>query len=178
MSKLDINYCEKCTAGLSFQQGIRFAEATMRAAAVVALLLLLPTPVRAEVSQSELKACSAKSNPQERLACFDALGGVKPAMPSVGLPRVTVPQVMADLSDLIGKKVVVSGFVLMMGQQALLYSSMGEMTALFVEIDRLPRDQRMVLFEKCGSGCSAEFTGKVSKIMMQPGLKAESFILD
>lgn len=145
-------------------------------AAVAALFFVVAVPSygMAEFREADFRACASKANPHERLACFDGLGTVKPTGAVSEGRRVTVPEVMADFSELSGTRVTARGFVLMMGQQALLYAEMGSMTALFVDVESLPRDQRRSLFERCSGGCSAEFTGKVTKIIMQPGIRAEA----
>lgn len=133
-------------------------------------LLLGVTTARAGDSAS----CASIANDQERLACFDASAKAAAAPAS---DQMSVSDILADFKSLHGKRVQASGLLLTMGQTAILYAERGSMTAVFVNVDKLPGDERRRMYKECGSGCDADVIGKVTTVMMNPGLNAESISL-
>lgn len=116
----------------------------------------------------EVDKCVGIASDPARLACFDE-AVLRSKRPVAG-DKVTVTDVMADFDELRGKHVQVQGFLIMMGEQALLYKSQGEMSALFLDTKNISRDQRHSIFENCGHGCDVVVHGTVERVMMQLGM--------
>ena len=130
-------------------------------------------------NEMELLACAKIVPDSERLNCYDhAAGGSDKVDANISESIVSVADILADFDELKGKQVKTGGFLLMMGQQGVLYAQRGDMTAVFVEVGKLPKSVRHDIFSNCGGGCDVKVTGKVTTEMMNPGLEAQSVTFD
>ena len=154
------------------------AQAILLAAFIAMVAACASTSAFAD--DRELLSCTVKRIDSERLKCYDDLVEKMSEQnkPAASGEAVSVADVLADFSSFQGKTVTVNGTLLMMGQQGVLYAAIGSMTALFVGVERLPKDVRQQIFSKCGAGCGVTVTGKVTSIMMNPGVSALSLTFE
>lgn len=146
---------------------------SLKYALLAAFLFLIPLGSARADQSSDIAACRSFTAEGARLACYDGISISAPAKASSG-DAISWADLNVDYKQLRGKTVTTSGFFLMMGDQGLLYDQGGGMVAFFLDIEKLPRAQRSALYENCTSGCEVAVTGKVSDIMMQRGIKAQS----
>lgn len=140
-------------------------------------LLLLPASIGHADHAGDLAACRAISASSARLACYDNIGVQKASKPTDD-EITSWTDLNVDYKSLRGKTVTTSGFLLIMGEEGLLYDKADGMVAFFVDIKKLPRPQRAQLYENCTSGCSLTLTGKVGDVMMQRGITATKIELE
>lgn len=136
----------------------RFALAAILAAAVNS------HPAVAEELSSGLQHCSAIGDDASRLACFDSLAGA--ARPAKAEARsdyheIDLADLKVDKASMIGQRVKVRGQIQVMGDIALLKSDAMDMTPLFFDYRKLPREQRKALLNNCTMPCDATVSGTV-----------------
>ncbi|TBY42265.1 hypothetical protein [Rhizobium leguminosarum] len=146
---------------------------------ILALLGVMAGGV-SETLAGDVFACRKISDGKDRLNCYDDLFG-----PPAGAAKQTTEgteiswtDLQVDYDDMRGKTVTTSGKFMFLGEQGLLYDRQMGMTAFFVNVQKLPRDQRSLLYSNCGAGCDVRLTGKVEQIMMQRGITATKVTLD
>jgi hypothetical protein len=126
--------------------------------------------------------CRKIGNDVARLECYDALFGKTGAPASTSkveaAPSISWSDLQVDYKKMRGKNVTTNGKFLFMGEQGLLYDKNMGMTAFFVDVEKLPRDQRSLLYRNCTAGCDLSITGKVGDVIMQRGIVADSISLD
>ncbi|MBB4243714.1 MULTISPECIES: hypothetical protein [Rhizobium] len=125
--------------------------------------------------------CRKIANDAARLDCYDTLFGKtgEGAAKKVDTAlTISWSDLQVDYKKMRGQSVTTSGKFLFMGEQGLLYDKNGGMTAFFVNVEKLPRDQLSLLYNNCTSGCDISVSGKVGDVMMQRGITAASVNLE
>ncbi|MBT5836973.1 MAG: hypothetical protein HOH76_07315 [Hellea sp.] len=78
--------------------------------------------------------------------------------------EVTVSDVIVDEAEMLGKTIMVPGWMLYLGDEMnFLYEYAGTMTALTIVTDKLSKKQQKWVISKCGSGCYVNVVGVVNK---------------
>ena len=146
---------------------------------ILALLAMLVGEVP-DTLAGDVFACRKITEGKDRLNCYDDLFGPPSgtAKQSAEGKEISWTDLQVDYNEMKGKTVTTSGKFLIMGEQGLLYDRQMGMTAFFVNMQKLPRDQRSLLYSNCGTGCDVRLTGKVEEIMMQRGITATNVTLD
>ncbi len=149
--------------------------------AFLAMIALIAIDV-SRAQAGDVFTCRKISSDTSRLDCYDKLFG-KTASPAseinvTDMPMISWSDLQVDYKKMRGKSVTTSGKFLFMGDQGLLYDKNMGMTAFFVDVESLPRDQRSLLYDNCTMGCNLNVTGKVGDVMMQKGIKAANVSLD
>ncbi|MCH4548508.1 MULTISPECIES: hypothetical protein [Rhizobium] len=147
---------------------------------VVLALLGVVAGGTSDAFAGDVFACRKIADGKDRLNCYDELFGAPSgsAKQSAEGAEISWTDLQVDYNEMKGKTVTTSGKFLFMGEQGLLYDRQMGMTAFFVNVQKLPRDQRSLLYSNCGTGCDVRLTGKVEEIMMQRGITATRVTLD
>jgi hypothetical protein len=91
---------------------------------------------------------------------------------------VDLDDLKVDKAQMRGQHISVHSTVQVMGEIAVMKSGLMDMSPVFVDISKLPRDTRKRLLTDCAAGCSMWLGGQVGSVMMQPGLIAETGTFD
>lgn len=75
--------------------------------------------------------------------------------------------VLSD-DELVGKRVNVTGVFLTIGSLSFLYEEQGSLTVIGVDFSKLSKEDKKIIYENCGSGCTASFLGVID---VQNGMK-------
>lgn len=162
-------------ANISAKSSLSWLTKPYRLGSLSIVLALFLSSSPAFPGDRELLTCAAKRIDSERLKCYDVMVESLTSEQTPSTNSFTpISDILADFRSMQGKDVTVNGTMIMFGQQGMLYSSLGSMTALFVEINNLPLDMRQKAFSRCGSGCEVAITGTVKKVLMNPGVDAQS----
>lgn len=146
---------------------------------LAACLFLIPVDAVRADQASDISACRSFKSDAARLACYDGIPISAPAKISSG-GTISWADLNVDYKELRGKTVTTSGYFVIMGDQGILYESSNDlgMNALFLDVERVPREQRRDLFKHCSNGCDATVSGKVGDILMQRGITAKSIMVE
>jgi hypothetical protein len=144
----------------------------------VTILMLFPINAISQ-SSSDLKYCRAIADNNNRLSCFDRLVKIdqKPNIANE-ISNLTFIEFMTDSKAFVDKNVSVSGFGITAGELFFLYRARGEMSAVIVDISKLDREGRKLVYTSCGSGCEIAVNGSVTNKFGQIGITAKSVQLD
>jgi hypothetical protein len=127
-------------------------------------------------TRSRIEACSFNKDKERRLDCFDTLAKeilAKSTISAEDYQVIEYVDLKTDIASMRGKRISVKGFMLLLGENLVIYKEAGQMSAIFANIDNVPRDERRQFMNDCGSGCVGTVKGKIGDVMMQPGIKVE-----
>lgn len=155
------------------------AKTHMRSiSAVVGISLLLLSAARAQ-EQAGFTHCQSITANDERLSCYDKLSGLGqqagPKLPDQGYQATSLTDVKLDQDALRGRRVEVSGNLVVGSDIAFLLSGNADTSPLIVDFKAVSREQRRTMLERCGaSGCPVTIRGRVDRVMAQPGIVADN----
>ncbi|TBY57036.1 hypothetical protein E0H59_05430 [Rhizobium leguminosarum bv. viciae] len=89
---------------------------------------------------------------------------------------ISLTDLKLDAKQMQGKKVEVTGVVMIMGDIAMIGESLFSSNKLFVESKKLSRGNRKYLLENCDAGCSITIRGKVATVMLNDGIIADDIV--
>lgn len=112
------------------------------------------------------------------LAIMAAPASANPPQPDAQYQQINLDDLKLDKNELRGRKVAVHAVIQVMGEVALLKSGPMDMTPLFLDVSKLPRDARKKLLSDCTMTCGATVNGRVGEVMMQVGVIAEAAAFD
>lgn len=116
-----------------------------------------------------------KSN-EQRLACYDALEAKASAAASGG--EMDIADFKTDKGKLRGRQVSLRGFLTTFGDDALLMQQIGDLNPVFIDVSRVPREQRRQLMS-CGNVCRGTVAGTVGGVSVgQVGVIATSIAFE
>ncbi|MEJ7685658.1 MAG: hypothetical protein WKG52_00915 [Variovorax sp.] len=140
--------------------------------------------VHAEDVTETFAICARTKDNSARLACYDKLrdrfgkSTTPAASRAAGYQPMELLDLKADIKTLIGKKVAVTGGVQMMGDLAMLKATSTDMTPVWLNIERLSRDDRKKLLSGCVSLlCEGQFSGTIRAGAFGPELVAEQAVI-
>ena len=113
--------------------------------------------------------------------CLASMIVIVPALanpPDAEYKQIELDDLKLDKNELRGKRVAVHAGVQVMGEVAFLKSGPMDMTPIFLDISKLPRDARKKLLSDCSMLCNATVSGRVGEVMMQVGVVAETAVFD
>lgn len=132
----------------------------------------------AKFERTVIGECSANPKAKVEEIAVAASVSLKPAEHAViakgDYMAISLTDLKLDKATLIGKKVEVAGFLQTMGDISMISDGLFDMNKLFVETEKLSRENRKFLLENCSSGCQVTVRGTVSSVMMNEGIVADS----
>lgn len=141
------------------------------------------SPARAELTPQDLLPCRAHDDVVERLRCYDqtasarASNGASADAAQSAYATTSITDLRLDADALAGKRITVTGALQQVGELVLLKQALFDANAIFIDVKRVPREERRRILELCARGCTATVSGKVERVMMQPGLLAEHVLV-
>jgi hypothetical protein len=87
---------------------------------------------------------------------------------------IAVTDFVLDRKTLRGNSVAVAGTLQVMGDMAILKNGMMDMSGAFIDFQRVSREQRKNMIERCNMGCDVVVRGRVGDAMMEPGIFADT----
>jgi len=131
----------------------------------VGMAALAATPAWSAVDKELLK-CRAFKDASTRVACYDDYVG-KATARAPETPdelSLTVVELKVDGTTLVGKDVVIEGFMtlLSISEVGVLSDRRDGGADVYVRIAKLPREQRLAVFQRCNSRCAVRVAGKVT----------------
>lgn len=146
-------------------------------------LPLFAFPAQAELQPQDLLSCRAQDEVIERLRCYDQIARDRaPNGPAVDHARssyaaTSITDLRLDADAMAGKRVVLTGALQQLGELVMLKQQLFDTNAVFIDVKSVPREERRRILELCARGCTATVSGKVERVMMQPGLMAEHVVV-
>ncbi|MEW9836634.1 hypothetical protein [Mesorhizobium marinum] len=100
------------------------------------------------------------------------------ARPSVSYRQMSIVDLKLDIDGLEGQLVEVSGKLSSFGGLVMIGdpSSNFDATPIAAEAEKLSRDERRYIIEKCNLGCRVTIRAEVVTVMFQPGLELHQLI--
>lgn len=92
--------------------------------------------------------------------------------------EVALIDLKLDINKMAGKNIETEATVQIVGDFGMLQSGMMDANPLFLDYQKIPREQRKNLLEQCSLGCSARIQGKVGSVMFQNGIIADAVLLN
>ncbi|GEP00635.1 hypothetical protein [Methylobacterium haplocladii] len=138
--------------------------------AVLAAIILAP-PAAAQTQQGWAQ-CRTVADSLERLKCFDGLGPA-PVAQVGAYEKMTLIDWKTDKASLQGKKVEVEGLAMPFAGGALLSIQAGDVSPVFLDVERVPRDQRRRLLG-CSPMCRLSVQGSGGTVQYQQGIIADT----
>jgi hypothetical protein len=87
-------------------------------------------------------------------------------------PAISLSDLKLDRKRMIGRKITVSGTYTQVGDMSTLSSGLGDTSPIFMDVSRLPPDQRKALLD-CGAGqCEVDVEGVVGPLSLDIGVQA------
>lgn len=105
--------------------------------------------------------------------CLTALAGSAHAQTT----RTNLLDLKTDKATLVGKTVEVEGMLGFFAELGVLSEYVGDMSAIFIDVSRVERDQRRKLIA-CRTVCKGIVHGKVGPVAGEIGVVADRLILD
>jgi hypothetical protein len=109
-----------------------------------------------------------------RQAFEQAFAQWRPPVKVLSYKQVSMMDLKVDKNDLKGRLVEVRGHLVLTGEIAALGSELLDANPVLVDYQKMSREQRRELMEKCASGCWLNLRGKIGTVMSQPGLIADA----
>lgn len=118
-----------------------------------------------------------KRSPNEKVAVVALRTPIrKPSVPVY--ESISLVDLRLDFDKLKGRKIEVKGTLQTLGEISMIGAELFDSNKMFVEVKGLPRTSRKYILENCDSGCEITIRGKVSIVMLNPGIVAEEIIAD
>lgn len=144
---------------------------------ILALTVALAAPSSAATLEDIIK-CKGITDHAVRLDCYDsAVDASSENVEAHNSGAISWKDFRLDYQSLKGEVITTSGLLLLFGDGGMLYDVDMGITAFFVEIKRLPRDQRRAILERCSSPCAVDITGRAADVLMNPGIIATNVSL-
>lgn len=138
------------------------------------LLWMQAAPALA-VDQAQLDACLANADVKLRLACYDAIGRAPTAAAGTAeYPVVSLLDLKLDKDKLLGRGVMTSGRLTVLGQLVFLRTNATDNTPLPIGLTRLTAEQQREVQTRCAPACIAQIKGKVVHVSLGVGVAAEA----
>lgn len=148
----------------------------MKSSFVLAALVFAGTLHAQDIAPAFTK-CAATVNDQVRLACYDKIRDQLPRSAAPGSSQVArydsiqLADLKVDIKGMMGKKVAVAASIQSMGETSMLKSDPMDMTPIWADTEKLPREDRKKLANGCQMLlCSGRFYGTLSKGVFGPSL--------
>lgn len=100
----------------------------------------------------------------------------EPAVAPKGYKHMDLLDLKADINSLAGQRVSVDGSLQMMGEVAMLRSDPMDTTPVWVEIGKLPRDDRKQALKGCLTYCGVQVNGRIGQGTFGLAIIAESVV--
>ena len=147
------------------------------------LAALLASPAAAQDLPAAISRCRAITDQASRLQCFDAASATaqRPASPAAGqgdFVAMDFNDLKLDIGHMMKSRVEVKGYLMQMGDQAMLSGERMSMSPMMIDVSHLDRDSRKRILENCGMQCSVTVRGVVEHLVFGPGLQAIELTVD
>ena len=117
---------------------------------------------RAYPVPGDLSRCRAVKDRSARLDCYDdlAAAAASPRPQELGYYRpMALAEFKADRQGLDGYPLELVGYLNIGQRVALLHAAPGDLSPVPVDLDGIPREQRVRLYERCATGCNVQVRG-------------------
>jgi len=124
---------------------------------------------------NRLEQCEGISQQDNRLSCFDAVMKVIAPVQktdSSTYKELKIADLKTDIESLDGIEVSVAGRWYMLSEDFVMPEERGSVDMIYVNISKLPREERLTINRSCGGGCVVSVKGTVGKIRNGFGIYA------
>ena len=87
--------------------------------------------------------------------------------------QINILDLKLDAAKLKGKRIETKGTLQTLGKIAMISTGVMDMNKIFVEVKGLSHESRKYIVTNCDSGCEVVLRGKVTDVMLNPGIYAE-----
>jgi hypothetical protein len=145
------------------------------------IAIIVATPVMAEDVTDVFTKCAITKDDRARLACYDSMrdGIVRANTPSQihdkeAYISMSLADLKTDIKTLRNKKIAVKALIQTIGEMYMLKSDPMDMSPLFAETEKLPREDRKKLVSGCQVVvCSGVFYGTIKNLPLGVGMSVE-----
>ena len=78
-----------------------------------------------------------------------------------------------DINSLVGQKIKTRAVAQLVADMFMIKQEIVDMSALFVNIDNISREERKYILTSCATGCNVTVFGRVGEVMFERGVIAE-----
>jgi hypothetical protein len=140
------------------------------------VLALGPAEAAHGQTREEMERCRAIEDETRRLACYDAIQ-LAPSGPISKYEAVSLEELKEFALSYRGHLVEVEGWIKLDDRLLLLGVDAGDERPVPVDFELLPRRDREMIVEQCGTGCEATVRGRVRPVNFTTGIVADVIIV-
>jgi hypothetical protein len=147
-------------------------------------MMLVSTSAVHSAELKELEKCASVQNDASRLNCFDAnfsnsnVNERRQKAEDEEFQKIALIDLKLDIQKMRSKKVEVSGYMIIFAHTAMLAERPMDTNFIMIGYEKVPRDERRKLLQRCSTYCSVTIKGVVGNRMGLESIEALRISVD